>query len=123
MKTMKKIRFGSQCVASQLKMSAVTVSPPTIRVIKIMSVIGKVYSRTMNRPYIKALNRPAAGEDEPFIKKEIVIGTIGKTQGVSNIAKPQRIASMIRAQRPFESPSEPSVGSRMAELVPSPKTD
>ena len=33
------------------------------------------------------------------MKKEMVMGTIGNTQGVSNMAKPQRIASMISAQR------------------------
>ena len=42
MNTMKKMRLGSQCVASQLKMSAVTASPPTILVIRIMSEIGTV---------------------------------------------------------------------------------
>ena len=33
------------------------------------------------------------------MKKEMVIGTIGKTQGVRSIAKPQRIASIISAHR------------------------
>ena len=42
MKTRKKITFGIQCVASQLKISAVTVSPPTIRVIRIITAIGRV---------------------------------------------------------------------------------
>ena len=57
----------------------------------------------MKNPYIIALNRPCAGVDEPFIKKETVIGTIGNTHGVSSIANPQRIASRISAQ--IESPS------------------
>ncbi len=42
MKTMKKITFGSQCVASQLKMSAVTASPPTTRVMRISAAMGTV---------------------------------------------------------------------------------
>ena len=50
MKTRKKMTFGSQCVASQLKMSAVTASPPTMRVMRIMAAMGTVYRRTMNRP-------------------------------------------------------------------------
>ena len=41
-KTMKKTIFGSQCVASQLNMSAVTASPPAIQVMRMMTVIGKV---------------------------------------------------------------------------------
>ena len=42
MKTRKKMMFGSQCVASQLKMSAVTASPPTMRVMMIMTAMGTV---------------------------------------------------------------------------------
>ena len=42
MNTMKKIRLGSQCVASQLKMSAVTASPPTRRVIRMIAAMGSV---------------------------------------------------------------------------------
>ena len=53
----------------------------------------------MNRPYIIALNLPCAGEADPFTKKDTVIGTIGKTQGVRSIANPQSMASSIRAQR------------------------
>ena len=40
--TTKKMRFGTQCVASQLKMSAVTLSPPNTRVIIISIAIGSV---------------------------------------------------------------------------------
>ena len=40
--TIKKIRFGSQCVASQLKMSAVTASPPIILVRRMITEIGTV---------------------------------------------------------------------------------
>ena len=42
MKTMKKIRLGSQCVASQLKMSAVTASPPNSRVSRMIAAMGTV---------------------------------------------------------------------------------
>ena len=42
MKTMKKIRLGSQCVASQLKMSAVTASPPSRRVSRMIAAMGTV---------------------------------------------------------------------------------
>ena len=42
MKTAKKMRLGSQCVASQLKMSAVTASPPTRRVMTMMAAMGSV---------------------------------------------------------------------------------
>ena len=42
MNTAKKTRFGSQWVASQLKMSAVTASPPTMRVTRMMMLIGTV---------------------------------------------------------------------------------
>ena len=42
MNTMKKTMFGSQCVASQLKMSAVTASPPTILVIRMIRETGTV---------------------------------------------------------------------------------
>ena len=98
MNTMKKMMFGSQWVASQLNMSAVTVSPPKSHVRPMMMEIGNVYRSTMKRPYIEALNLPAAGVDEPFMKKDMVMGTIGKTQGVRSIAKPQRIASSIRPQ-------------------------
>ena len=52
----------------------------------------------MNRPYIMALKRPAVAEPLPFRKKEMVIGTMGNTQGVSSIAKPQSMASSIRPQ-------------------------
>ena len=82
-----------------LKMSAVTVSPPAMRVIRIITDIGTVYKRTMNSPYIRALNLPIAGFEDPLRKKDMVIGTIGKTHGVSNIASPQRIASIIRANK------------------------
>ena len=40
--TRKKMVLGSQCVASQLKMSAVTVAPPTTRVIRISAAMGRV---------------------------------------------------------------------------------
>ena len=68
-----------------------------------MRQMGTVYSRTMNNPYIKALKRPAAGLAEPLMKKETVMGTIGKTHGVSSMASPQRMASRTRDQ------SEPAV--------------
>ena len=71
---------------------------------------------------MKALNRPAAGEEDPFMKKEIVIGTMGKTQGVRSIAKPHKMASMISPQSP-EALSDPSEGSEIAELCESPLTD
>ena len=98
MNTRKKMMFGSQCVASQLKMSAVTASPPISRVSRMMTEMGTVYRSTMKRPYMLALKRPLAAEPELFIKKDTVIGTIGKTQGVRSIAKPQSMASSIRAQ-------------------------
>ena len=40
--TRKKMIFGSQCVASQLKMSAVTASPPMSLVTRISTAIGTV---------------------------------------------------------------------------------
>ena len=52
----------------------------------------------MKSPYIKALNRPFLGSSPPFRKKEMVIGTIGKTQGVSSMANPHRMASRINPQ-------------------------
>ena len=42
MNTMKKIRFGSQWVASQLNMSAVTALPPISHVRPIMTLMGTV---------------------------------------------------------------------------------
>ena len=42
MNTRKKRMFGSQCVASQLKMSAVTASPPRMRVIRMIAAMGSV---------------------------------------------------------------------------------
>ena len=42
MNTMKNRMFGSQCVASQLKMSAVTDEPPTSQVIPMIRQIGTV---------------------------------------------------------------------------------
>jgi len=105
MNTRKKMMFGSQCVASQLKISAVTPLPPTSQVMPMIAEIGTVYSRTMKRPYIIALKRPAAGEPLPLRKNDMVIGTIGNTQGVSSIAKPHSMASSIRAQ----SEEEPAV--------------
>ena len=42
MKTAKKSRLGSQCVASQLKMSAVTAPPPMRRVARISPATGSV---------------------------------------------------------------------------------
>ena len=42
MNTMKNMMFGSQCVASQLKMSAVTASPPRILVRRMIIEIGTV---------------------------------------------------------------------------------
>jgi hypothetical protein len=41
-KIRKKITFGSQCVASQLKISAVTDAPPAKYVIPMMIAIGMV---------------------------------------------------------------------------------
>ena len=52
----------------------------------------------MKNPYMAARKRPSAGLPEPFMKNETVIGTIGKTQGVSSAANPQRIASMMSDQ-------------------------
>ena len=46
---------------------------------------------------MKALKRPAAGVEEPFMKKDMVIGTIGNTHGVRSIANPHNTASSIRA--------------------------
>ena len=42
MNTRKNRMFGSQCVASQLKMSAVTASPPSTRVMRMMAAMGSV---------------------------------------------------------------------------------
>ena len=56
----------------------------------------------MKSPYMNALNRPSTGLADCFMKKEMVMGTIGNTQGVSSMAKPQRIASMISPHRLFE---------------------
>ena len=58
MKMTKNRILGSQCVASQLKMSAVTASPPMNLVRRMITAIGSVYRRTMNRPYIAARNLP-----------------------------------------------------------------
>ena len=52
----------------------------------------------MKNPYMPARRRPTAGLPALFMKNETVIGTIGKTQGVSRAANPQRIASIINAQ-------------------------
>ena len=73
----------------------------------------------MNRPYMNALKRPAAGVDEPFMKKEMVIGTIGKTHGVNSIAKPQRMASRMSPQMEPPAFCDSSVtGSPIVELWP-----
>ena len=42
MNTRKNITLGTQCVASQLKMSAVTASPPTRLVTRMMTAMGSV---------------------------------------------------------------------------------
>ena len=42
MNTRKKRMFGSQCVASQLNMSAVTASPPRMRVMRMIAAMGRV---------------------------------------------------------------------------------
>ena len=111
MNTMKNMMFGIQCVASQLNMSAVTASPPTILVISIIREIGTVYRSTMNSPYMAALNLPAAGVDDPLRKKDTVIGTIGNTHGVRSAANPHNIASIIRAHKePVAAASFPSRG-------------
>lgn len=99
MKTTKNTRFGSQWVDSQLKMSAVTLSPPTSQVMAMMREIGTVYRSTMKSPYMAALKRPAALLPWPLTKNDMVIGTIGKTHGVRSIANPQSMASRMRAQR------------------------
>ena len=95
MNTRKKITFGIQCVASQLKISAVTASPPTSFVIRMITAIGSVYSATMHTPYKAAIRRPRARFPLPFRKNDTVIGIIGNTQGVSSAANPHRIASII----------------------------
>ena len=46
----------------------------------------------MKMNYMMALKRPAALFSLPWRKNDTVIGIIGKTHGVSNAAKPQRIA-------------------------------
>ena len=68
----------------------------------------------MKSPYMNALNLPAAGLDDPLRKKDTVIGTIGKTQGVSRAANPHRMASIISPQlNPLPLPvAEPSAASR-----------
>ena len=101
-KITKKMMLGSQCVASQLKMSAVTAEPPTAHVRPMIRHIGTVYRRTMKMPYIRALNRPFAGVSLCFRKNDTVIGTIGNTHGVSSIRNPQRIASRMSPQMLLE---------------------
>ena len=108
MKMTKKMMLGSQCVDSQLNMSAVTAEPPMAHVRPIIMDMGMVYSSTMKRPYIPALNRPAAGLPLCLRKKDTVMGTIGNTQGVSSIRKPQSIASRISPQSDLEPPSPPA---------------
>ena len=66
----------------------------------------------MKSPYMNALNLPAAGDEEPFMKKDMVIGTIGNTQGVRSIANPQRIASSMSPQM-----EPPSFSSSAAAIV------
>ena len=113
MNTMKKMMFGNQWVASQLNMSAVTALPPISQVKPVIIEIGTVYSSTMKSPYMKALKRPSAGLWDCFMKKEMVIGTMGNTQGVRSMANPHRIASMISAHKlplslPLASPEDNS---------------
>ena len=45
-----------------------------------------------------ARNLPLALSSEPLMKNDTVIGTMGKTQGVSSAANPHNMASMIIAQ-------------------------
>ena len=94
----KNMIFGSQCVESQLNMSAVTPLPPSSQVSPMITHIGTVYSSTMKSPYIEALKRPLAGLSDPFMKKDMVMGTIGNTQGVRSIANPQSMASSTSCQ-------------------------
>ena len=64
----------------------------------------------MKSPYMNALKRPLAGVSLPFMKKETVIGTIGNTQGVRSIAKPQSIASSIRDHSEARDPCSAGAG-------------
>ena len=113
-------RFGSQCVASQLKMSLVTVAPPRMRVRPMMMDIGTVYSKTMNSPYIAARKRPRDLFSDPLRKNDTVIGTMGNTHGVSSEASPQRMASMISAQSvpSVSAAAEPFPGGASVASVP-----
>ena len=104
MKITKNMMLGSQWVASQLNISAVMVSPPRAHVRPIITQMGTVYRSTMKRPYMAALKRPLAADPLLFRKKDTVMGTMGKTQGVRSIRKPQRMASRMRLQRPLDSP-------------------
>ena len=106
MKMTKNRMFGSQWVASQLKISAVIPAPPSSQVRPMMMQMGTVYSSTMNSPYMAALKRPPVS---CLMKNETVIGTMGNTQGVRSIRKPHRMASRISPHRlpPFSFPAVP----------------
>ena len=54
----------------------------------------------MNTPYMKALKRPWCTLSDALRKKDTVMGTMGKTQGVRSMARPQRMASRRRAHSP-----------------------
>ncbi len=60
---------------------------------------------------MKALKRPSAAVVDCFMKKDTVIGTIGNTHGVINMANPHRMASIIKAH------NEPSLLSSSSETI------
>ena len=62
MNTRKKRMFGSQCVASQLNMSAVTASPPRMRVTRMIAAMGeRVEGHDEESVHGGAGNGPAPG--------------------------------------------------------------
>jgi hypothetical protein len=59
----------------------------------------KVYIRIIEKPYNKAFFTPCLLDLALPVKKDTVIGIIGKTQGVKSAANPPRKAMTIKASK------------------------
>jgi hypothetical protein len=82
MKTAKKMMFMYTFVESSFKAAGFLDANVIIKP-------NETYITIIDNPYSKAFIIPFEREPELFVKKETVIGIIGKTQGVNKAMNPQ----------------------------------
>ena len=88
-----------------------------------MTAMGNVYSITMKIPYKAAFRRLLRLSLLPLRKKETVMGTMGKTQGVTSATSPNAIAWRMIPQREGDGSGSSGPAASATVTGPSPRVN